>query len=145
MSCSQSHSRCNLWSTHSLQLVCSVIRVLDWRQPLQAFQLFTCSCLKWLMMTSLPTAKGMRCVPDLCQSSALQTVCALKCYNMYGNTAVCLGQTVVINIRYLLWNHPVHIFHNPRSLFSLFRYHLLQLLRSALVCFVMMLWKIYAW
>ena len=36
-----------------------LIRVWDWRQPLQVFHLFWCSCLKCLFMTSLPTTKGI--------------------------------------------------------------------------------------
>jgi len=36
-----------------------LIRVSDWRQPLQVFRLFWCSRLKWLLMTSLSTTKGM--------------------------------------------------------------------------------------
>lgn len=37
----------------------SFISVLDWRQPWQAFNLFRCSFLKRLLMTSLPTANGI--------------------------------------------------------------------------------------
>ena len=47
------------WSSFVLLERGSIIRVLDWRQPIQVFQLFRCSCLKWLLMTSLPTTKGM--------------------------------------------------------------------------------------
>ena len=56
----------------------SFIRVLDWRQPLQVFHLFSCSCLKWLLMISLPTQKrmptiwseGNQLVPSLANLSA---------------------------------------------------------------------------
>jgi hypothetical protein len=47
------------WSSFVLLVL---LRVLDWRQPLQVFHLFRCSCLKRLLMTSLPTTKGMATV-----------------------------------------------------------------------------------
>ena len=37
----------------------ALISVLDWQHLLQAFHLHRCHCLKWLVMTSLLTAKGM--------------------------------------------------------------------------------------
>jgi hypothetical protein len=45
------------WSSFVLLGRVSLIRFLDRRQPLQVFHLFTCFCLKWLLMTSLPTTK----------------------------------------------------------------------------------------
>ena len=37
----------------------SFFSVLDWRQTWQAFNLSRCSGLKWLLMTSFPTANGI--------------------------------------------------------------------------------------
>ena len=47
------------WGPFVLLDAGSLIRVSDWRHPLQVFHLFWCSCLKWLLMTSLSTTKGM--------------------------------------------------------------------------------------
>ena len=40
----------------------SLIRVLVWPQTLLVFHLFRCSCLKWLLMTSSLTTKGISTV-----------------------------------------------------------------------------------
>jgi hypothetical protein len=50
------------WSSFVLLETGSPLRVLDWWQPLQVFHLFRCSCLKWLLITAVPTTKGMSTV-----------------------------------------------------------------------------------
>ena len=57
---------------------CTWQSISGWQQSLQVLHLCRCSCLKWLLMTSLPTAKGILAVwseetslvPSLANSSA---------------------------------------------------------------------------
>ena len=45
------------WSSFALLGRGSLISILDWLQPWQAFHLIGCFCLKWVLMASLPTTR----------------------------------------------------------------------------------------
>jgi hypothetical protein len=47
------------WSSCVLLDRGSLVRILDWWQPLQVFHLLRCSYLQWLLTTSLLTTNGM--------------------------------------------------------------------------------------